>query len=130
MTCITCMYESHPSSSFFFSEKKELFGLVVMPCCRSKSFHVANLYGQNLHHILCVVTLSCRFYIGQKANIVISDLYLLKDVTVKHFDNFHDRTPLPNVFRKAGIPYGLVSAQGNSGEKFVLHFHQLSPLPR
>ena len=25
-------FESHPSSSFFFSEKKELFGLVVLPC--------------------------------------------------------------------------------------------------
>ena len=24
-------FESHPSSSFFFSEKKELFGLVVLP---------------------------------------------------------------------------------------------------
>ena len=25
-------FESHPSSSFFFSEKKELLGLVVLPC--------------------------------------------------------------------------------------------------
>ena len=24
-------FESHPSSSFFFSEKKELFGLVALP---------------------------------------------------------------------------------------------------
>ena len=28
----TCRgFESHPSSSFFFSEKKELFGLVALP---------------------------------------------------------------------------------------------------
>ena len=35
-------FESHPSSSFFFSEKKELFGLVAFPFFLfiEKSFHV------------------------------------------------------------------------------------------
>ena len=35
-------FESHPSSSFFFSEKKELFGLVASPFFLfiEKSFHV------------------------------------------------------------------------------------------
>ena len=34
-------FESHPSSSFFFSEKKELFGLVAFPFFLfiEKSFH-------------------------------------------------------------------------------------------
>ena len=36
-------FESHPSSSFFFSEKKELFGLVAFPFFLfiEKSFHVS-----------------------------------------------------------------------------------------
>ena len=70
------------------------------------------------HHISCVVTLSCRFYIGQRANVVICDLDLLKDVTVKHFDNFHDRPKTPDVFRKkGGIPLGLIGAQGEFWRK-------------
>ena len=38
-------FESHPSSSFFFSEKKELFGLVASPffLVIEKSFHVCTL---------------------------------------------------------------------------------------
>ena len=69
------------------------------------------------HHILCVVTLSCRFYIGQWANVVICDLDLLKDVTVKYFDNFHDRPNTPDVFRKSGTPLGLFCAQGEFWRK-------------
>ena len=40
-------FESHPSSSFFFSEKKELFGLVASPFFLfiEKSFHVITQLG-------------------------------------------------------------------------------------
>ena len=40
-------FESHPSSSFFFSEKKELFGLVAFPFFLfiEKSFHVITQLG-------------------------------------------------------------------------------------
>ena len=40
-------FESHPSSSFFFSEKKELFGLVASPffLVIEKSFHVITQLG-------------------------------------------------------------------------------------
>ena len=64
-----------------------------------------------------MVTLSCRLYIGQKANVVISDLDLLKDVTVKYFDHFHDRTHFPNFFPKGGITYGLFGARGEFWKK-------------
>ena len=66
---------------------------------------------------VCVCMCVCRFYIGQKANVVISDLDLLKDVTVKHFDHFHDRINFPDVFRKGGIPYGLFRARGEFWRK-------------
>ena len=40
-------FESHPSSSFFFSEKKELFGLVASPFFLFivNSFHVITQLG-------------------------------------------------------------------------------------
>ena len=40
-------FESHPSSSFFFSDKKELFGLVAFPFFLfiEKSFHVITQLG-------------------------------------------------------------------------------------
>ena len=52
-------FESHPSSSFFFSEKKELFGLVASPFFLfiEKSFHVHVVgcefrsFGNNVHKI-------------------------------------------------------------------------------
>ena len=59
-----------------------------------------------------------RFYLGQKPIVVISDLDMLKEVTVKQFDNFHDRPPAPDLLRKkSGTPRGLFNARGDYWKK-------------
>lgn len=55
----------------------------------------------------------CRYYLGQLPIIVIKDLDVVKEVTVKQFEQFHDRPPAPDLLRKkSGTPRGLFNARG------------------
>ena len=44
-----------------------------------------------LPHLNCMRD-CCRFYIGKKPQIMISDLDILKEIMVKQFDNFSDHS--------------------------------------
>ena len=60
-----------------------------------------------------ILHLLCRYYLGQLPIIVIKDLDILKEVTVKQFEQFHDRPPAPDLLRKkSGTPRGLFNARG------------------
>lgn len=58
-----------------------------------------------------------RFYVGQNPIVVIADLDLLKEVTVKQFDHFHDRRVTPDFMDEPGAPRGLVFASGEYWKK-------------
>ena len=62
--------------------------------------------------------MSYRFYLGQTPTVLISDLDLLKEVMVKHFDHFHDRPVFPTLyFRERSTPPGLLRARGEFWKK-------------
>ena len=47
---------------------------------------------------------------------LIADLDLLKEVTVKQFENFHDRPPMPELLRE-GAPAGIFTSRGDYWKK-------------
>ena len=53
-----------------------------------------------------------RYYLGQRVIIVIKDIELIKEVTVKKFNNFSDRPPQPVLLKKGSAPRGLLNAEG------------------
>ena len=57
--------------------------------------------------------LLCSYYLGQLSIVVIKDVDILKEVTVKQFEHFQDRPPAPDLLRKKpGSPRGLFNARG------------------
>ena len=58
------------------------------------------------------------YYLGQLPIVVIKDLDIVKEITVKQFESFHDRPPQPGLMRKkASTPRGLFSASGDYWKK-------------
>ena len=59
-----------------------------------------------------------RYYIGQRAIVVIADLDMLKEVMVKQFDIFRDRPHVPDFLRrKSGTARGIFNARGDYWKK-------------
>ena len=49
---------------------------------------------------------------------LIADLDVLKEVTVKQFEHFHDRPPVADLLRKeSGSPRGILTARGDYWKK-------------
>ena len=48
---------------------------------------------------------------------LIADLEVLKEVTVKQFEHFRDRPPLPELSRSSKSPAGMFTARGDYWKK-------------